>query len=475
MLALPLRFFQQRSSGDLVMRLASNTSIREALASYTTSAVLDGLLVSVFLSALLAMAPVFGLAAAVLAALELAVLLGSTARLNQLIESGLVAQAESQNCLVEALMGIGTLKAAGAEEATLNRWSALLRRQLETSARRSKFAAKVDAGAGFVRTFGPLELLWLGGWQVANNGMTLGTMFALNALAASFLQPVGSLVMNAQRIQLAKAYLARIADVMQSEREQSAQKTEPAGVLGGRIELRDVEFRYDTNAPNVLTGITMKVEPGQRMAIVGRTGSGKSTLAKLLLGLYEPTHGKILYDGRSLGDLAYSTVRQQWGAVMQDAFVFSASIRENIAFYRTGLPMNEIVKAAQLAGIHEDIMKMPMGYETRIGEGGNGLSGGQRQRLAIARALAGSPRMLLLDEATSQLDVMTEGEVDAHLSCLGCTRVVVAHRLSTVRGADVIVVLRDGRIVERGTHDELMTAVGEYAELVNSQKESSVA
>jgi len=473
LLALPFRFFQQRNSGDLLMRLASNSSIRDALASYTTSAVLDSLLVLVFLAALLKVAPMFGLAALGLAALELAVLLGSTKHLNGLLECDLVCQAESQSCLVESLMGIGTLKAAGAEQATLTRWSGLLGKQISASAKRGRFGAKVEAASGLVRMFAPLGLLWLGGREVASGAMSLGTMFAVNALAASFLQPVGSLVMSAQRIQLAKAYLERIADVMQAEREQTTAEVAVAGPLSGGIELRGVGFKYDAYGTEVLRGVSLKIDAGQKVAIVGRTGSGKSTLAKLLLGLYTPTEGEILYDGRALGALSYPTVRRQWGAVMQDAFVFSASVRENIGFHDPKLSMSEVVRAAQLAGLHNEIVEMAMGYETRIGEGGSSLSGGQRQRLAIARALAGSPRMLLLDEATSQLDVLTEKLVDAHLNDLGCTRVVVAHRLSTVRNADLIVVMREGRVIERGRHEELMNIGGEYSELVKSQLAAS--
>jgi len=469
LLALPFRFFQERNSGDLLMRLASNSSIRDALASYTTSAVLDGGLVLVFLAALLKISTVFGLAALFLASLELTVLLGSTRRLNSLLESDLACQAESQNCLVESLMGIGTLKAAGAEDATLRRWSGLLGKQIQASAQRSGFSAKVEAASGLVRTFSPLGLLWLGGIEVANGAMSLGTMFALNALASSFLQPVGSLVLSAQRIQLAKAYLERIADVMQAEREQKIDRVKPAPELTGSIELRDVDFKYDDPGKYVLRGVSLSIATGQKVAIVGRTGSGKSTLAKLLLGLYLPSAGEILYDGDQLDRLSYPAVRRQWGVVMQDAFVFSASVRENIAFNNPALPMGDIVKAAQLAGIHEDISAMAMGYETRIGEGGSSLSGGQRQRLAIARALATAPRLLLLDEATSQLDVVTEELVDSNLNQLGCTRIVVAHRLSTVRSADLIVVMRDGYVTEQGTNDQLMALGGEYANLVKSQ------
>lgn len=469
LLALPFRFFQERNSGDLLMRLASNSSIRDALASYTTSAVLDGGLVLVFLAVLLHVSAVFGVVALLLAALEMAVLLGSTPRLNGLLENDLACQAESQSCLVESLTGIGTLKAAGAEDATLVKWSGLLAKQIRASATRSGFAAKVEAASGMVRIFAPLGLLWLGGVQVANGAMTLGTMFALNALAASFLQPVGSLIMSAQRIQLAKAYLERIADVMQAEREQKVDEVEAAGNLSGNIELRDVDFAFSADGNYVLRGVSLKIRDGQKVAIVGRTGSGKSTLAKLLLGLYLPSAGEILYDGAALDSLSYPTVRRQWGVVMQDAFVFSASVRENIALNKPGLPMSEIVEAARRAGIHEEINAMAMGYETRIGEGGSSLSGGQRQRLAIARALAAKPRMLLLDEATSQLDVLTEELVDRNLNRFGCTRVVVAHRLSTVRNADLIVVMRDGCVVEQGTHEHLMHLGREYAALVMSQ------
>jgi ABC-type bacteriocin/lantibiotic exporter with double-glycine peptidase domain len=225
----------------------------------------------------------------------------------------------------------------------------------------------------------------------------------------------------------------------------------------------------------VLRDISVTIEPGQKIALVGRTGSGKSTLAMLLLGLYQPTNGDILYDGQPFRHLNYRSLRSQFGVVLQEAFVFSGSIRENIAFNTPGLALDRVKDAARLAAIHDEIMQMPMGYETWVAEGGSGLSGGQRQRLAIARALARTPAILMLDEATSHLDVVTEGWVDQHLSRLACTRIVIAHRLSTIRNADQILVLDAGTIVERGSHAELLAREGYYAALVHSQLEAEEA
>jgi ABC-type bacteriocin/lantibiotic exporter with double-glycine peptidase domain len=301
--------------------------------------------------------------------------------------------------------------------------------------------------------------------------MTLGTMLALNALAMAFLSPLSSLVLSAQRLQLVGAHLDRIADVLEAQPEQRLSDVREAPRLTGRLEVRQVDFQYDANAPLVLQNISLRIEPGQKVALVGRTGSGKSTLARLLLGLYVPTRGEIHYDGKSLQDLNYRTVRRQWGVVLQESFIFSGSIRENIAFNNPAMTIKEVAIAAQLAVIHDDIIKMPMGYETRVDEGGTGLSGGQRQRLSLARALAHQPPMLLLDEATSHLDVVTESEVEKNLNELSCTRVVVAHRLSTVQNADVILVLDQGAIVERGSPAELLERDGHYAKLVQSQFE----
>jgi ATP-binding cassette, subfamily B, bacterial len=218
-----------------------------------------------------------------------------------------------------------------------------------------------------------------------------------------------------------------------------------------------------------LRDINVTIEPGQKIAIVGRTGSGKTTLGSLLLGLYTPTKGEILYDGLPLRQLNYQAVRAQFGVVMQEATVFSGSIRENITLNDPSLDMERVIQAAQLAAIHEDIMQMPMEYETMVSEGGSALSGGQRQRLALARALANQPVMLLLDEATSSLDVVTEQVVERNIGQLACTQIIIAHRLSTIRRADVILVLDQGQIVERGTHDELLGRHGYYAKLIQSQ------
>ena len=471
LLSLPFRFFQLRSSGDLLMRLGSNATIREALASYTTSAILDGTLVLVFLVTLMYISPPFGIAALAIALVQAGILLTTARRLHSLVEDDIASQSASQSSLVESLMGISTVKASGAEESTMDRWAGLLTRQLDSSYQRGRYFAKVEAAMTILRTFSPLFLLWLGGVLVMGGSMSLGTMLAVNGLAAVFLQPIASLVIGWQRLQLAGAHLERIADVMQAAPEQDQTVVRPAPRLRGGIELRQVSFRYDAQSPDVLRNVSLSISPGQKVALVGRTGSGKSTLAKLLLGLYTPTEGRIALDGAPLESMNLQSIRRQWGSSLQEAFLFSSSLRENISFHNTEMTEAEVVRAAKIAEIHADIMQMPMGYETRIDEAGQSLSGGQRQRLAIARAVAGRPSLLLLDEATSHLDTLTESLVHRNLDALSCTRVVIAHRLSTVQNADLIVVLEDGAIVEQGSHRQLLAQDGLYAALIHDQSE----
>lgn len=471
LLALPYRYFQQRSTGDLLARASSNAMLRELLSNQLLSTVLDSGLVVFYLFLLIWQSPPFGLFTLGVGLLEATVLLLTNRPVSRWAGRELAAFGRSQGYLGEAVVGIATLKAAGAEERAFDRWSNLFFDHLNIALRYNYLSGTVAAILESLPVFGQVALLWVGATQVLNGSISLGTMVALLALAAAFFAPLASLVTSGQQFQLVNANLDRLRDVTEAEPEQRPRVARPAPRLSGNVRMENVSYRYSRAGPLVLRGIDLTARPGERIAIVGPSGSGKSTLGKLLLGLYSPTGGDIYYDGLSLRDVNVQEVRRQFGVVLQESVLFSGSVMSNISLSDPLMERERVVEAARMAAIDDDIVAMPMGYDTFVSEGGSGLSGGQRQRVAIARAIAHRPAIVLLDEATSHLDVETERKVAENLRAMACTQLIIAHRLSTIRDADTILVLAEGTIVERGDHDELLRRAGHYARLVRQQLE----
>jgi ATP-binding cassette, subfamily B, bacterial len=473
MVSLPFVFFQTRSAGDLMMRVNSNTQMRELLTSNTLSALLDGTLVVVYLAMILVMSPLLGAVVAVLAVIQIALYWATKTRYRELSSQQLEAQAQTHGYLVQLIAGIETLKVAGAERNAVVRWSNLFTRSLNVGLERGRLEAVVNALLSAVKAAAPLVVLCTGAIMTMNGEITLGVMLALNALAAGFLTPLGALVDNLVSLQGLTSYIERIDDVMSEKPEQDSAKVQPAPRLSGHIRLANVSFRYSGGAPLVVRGANLEIVPGMKVALVGRSGSGKSTLASLMLGLYWPEQGTIEFDGRDLRQLDVRTVRAQMGIVTQDPYIFAGSVRDNLLLNAPDASPHQMMRAAQIARIHDDIAAMPMGYHTAIAEGGASLSGGQRQRLALARALVSAPAVLLLDEATSALDAVTEAEIARNLAQLHCTQIIIAHRLSTIMSADAIVVVDGGQIVEAGTHADLLGRTGHYRRLVEAQAQQA--
>ncbi|MDQ4025306.1 MAG: peptidase domain-containing ABC transporter [Actinomycetota bacterium] len=466
---LPYEFFLQRSPGDLMMRINSNVTIRETLTAGTLSALLDGAFVFVYLFLLFAQSTSMGALVLGLALFQTAILLVSRRPYRRLMSENLEAQAQSQSYAAQLLTGVETLKVAGAQHRAVDHWSNLFAREINLSVARGRLSALVDSLLAALRVASPLAVLGYGAIQVLDGDLSLGTMLALSALATGFLTPLSTLVTTSQQLLVLGSYMERINDVLETDKENTG-GLRAAGRLRGGITVESVSFGYGPLSPRVVEDVTLRIEPGQTVGIVGPSGSGKSTLTSVILGLYRPGSGRVTYDGVDLAELDPDSVRRQIGVVSQHPYLFGISIRDNIALTDPSLSLDAVVEAARLACIHDEVMAMPMGYETLLADGGGSLAGGERQRLALARALVHRPAILVLDEATSALDSVTEAKVYQNLKALECTRIIVAHRLSTILHADLIVVLERGRVTEQGKHDDLLTLGGRYAELVAAQR-----
>ena len=472
-LTLPLKFFESRRVGDIITRVQENQKIQQFLIGQVLLSWLNFVTGFVYLGLMLYYN--WQLTLLVLGLIPPIVILTlvATPLLRKLSRERFNAAADQNSSLVEMMTGVSTIKAAAAEQELRWRWEDLLTHQLNVGFKGQKLAINLGLLSGLINSIGGTVLLWYGATLVIQGQLTIGQYVAFNMMKGHIISPVIALVGLWDELQEVLISVERLNDVFDTEPEETPGKhglTLPT--LQGNLRLENVTFRYDTEEErNTLQNISFEVKAGQTIAIVGRSGSGKSTLAKLIQGLYYPTSGQIFVDGHDIEHVALPSLRSQLGVVPQDCFLFSGTILENITLYRPEFTLEQVIEVAKLAEAHAFIQAMPLGYNTKLGERGANLSGGQRQRIAIARALLGKPRILILDEATSSLDPESERRFQQNLTRLSRERttLIIAHRLSTVRNADCILVIDRGILVEKGTHQELMKGQGLYFHLAQQQ------
>jgi ATP-binding cassette, subfamily B, bacterial HlyB/CyaB len=369
--------------------------------------------------------------------------------------------AENQSFLVETLSGIDTVKAMAVEPRWQQKWDKQLAAYVSAGLSTTNIGMIASGGVSLVSKLVTAAIMWLGATLVVDNKMTVGELIAFNMLAGQVSSPILRLAQLWNDFQQVGISMSRLGDILNARTEVAGQKTRIPRIAGV-IEFDQVSFRYKPDAPDVIRGIQLKIQPGEVIGIVGRSGSGKSTLTKLVQRLYVPDRGRVTVDGQDIAIIDTASLRQQTGVVLQENTLFTRSIRDNIALSNPALPIETIIEAAKLAGAHEFICELPEGYDTMVGEHGTGLSGGQRQRIAIARALITNPRILIFDEATSALDYESEKIIQDNMRsiCAGRTVLIIAHRLTAVREANRIVVMERGQIAEVGSHDELLKQAG---------------
>ncbi|MEL1264440.1 type I secretion system permease/ATPase [Pseudoxanthomonas putridarboris] len=471
-LSLPLAYFESRRVGETIARVRELENIRSFLTGQALTSVLDLLFTGVFLAVMFYYS--FWLTLIVILSLPVYALWSAaiTPVLRKRLDEKFARGAENQSFLVETINGIGTVKATAVDPRMTRTWDAQLAGYVGAGFRVARLANIGQQGIQLVQKLVGVAILFFGARLVIDGKLSVGQLIAFNMLSGQVAAPILRLAQLWQDFQQVGISVERLGDILNTRTEiPGSRMTLPA--IQGRVTFDNVGFRYRPDTAEVLAGIDLDIAPGEVIGIVGRSGSGKSTLTKLVQRLYVPERGRVLIDGHDLALADPAWLRRQLGVVLQENFLFNRSIRENIALGDPGMPLERVIQAAQLAGAHEFILQLPEGYDTKVGDNGAGLSGGQRQRIAIARALITNPRILIFDEATSALDYESEHAVMQNMRdiCHNRTVLIIAHRLSTVRMANRIVVIDKGRIVETGRHEELVDRPGgQYAHLYKLQQ-----
>lgn len=467
LLSMPYKFFEVRSAGNLLFSTSAASVVKDIIANGMISGLIDIGVIFILFLYMISKSYTLSLVVLVIFLINIVNMIILQPKLKAITNDELTEKSKSQSIQLESLMSIMSIKIASIEDEIFNTWKESYKNVLKLFIKRMSFTNINNVIVGTIQIFAPVIIIFIGINEYYYGNISIGEIIAFQTITSTFFGLSNSLINLYNQVIMANEYLERVGDIWYNSIDER-EGLNLSKNINGNVTLENISFSYSKNSLPVLKNISLDIKAGSKVAFVGVSGSGKSTLSKIIVDLYKPTEGIIKYDSIKLQDYNKKNISNQIGIVEQDAMLFNKTIFENIKMNNEDISLDEVKKVCEITCISKEIEEMPMNYNTLISEMGMNLSGGQRQRILLARALINNPKILVLDEATSSLDNINEKKISDYLSKNGCTRIIVAHRLSTIVDADKIYVLSKGRIVEEGTHDDLMKNKGVYFNLYNN-------